>query len=179
MGSTGDALTVKDYLPLIGVLVGGAIAIIGGLISNLWVEWRRDRRLRKSLALAFQGEITALLEIVAKRGYIDGLKEMLRNIENSGEPIIYHFRARREYFSVYKANVSAIGMLRPPLPNLVARFYTQANSILEDIEQFEGVDPSTVDPKLLAKAYRELLALFEDTTNVGKQVVKEVSDQYG
>jgi len=179
MGSAGDTIRVKDYLPLIGVLVGGIIAIIGGFISNLWFEWRRDRRLRKSLALAFQGEITALLEIATKRRYIDGLKDMLQYIENSGEPTIYHFRARREYFSVYKANVGKIGMLRPPLPNLVDRFYTQANAILEDIEQYEKTDPSTVDPKALVESYRELLALFEDTLSVGKQVIEEVSNQYG
>jgi hypothetical protein len=179
MGSAGDALTVKDYLPLIGVLIGGIIAIIGGFISNLWFEWRRDRQLRKSLALAFQGEIIALLEIVTKRRYIDGLKDMLQYIEKSDEPAIYHFTARREYFSVYKANVGKIGMLCPPLSNLVARFYTQANAILEDIEQYEKTDLSIVNPKVLAESYRELLALFEDTLSVGKQVIKEVSNQYG
>lgn len=163
---------------LIAVIVGGFLAISGGFFSNLFLEWRHDCRLRKNLALAFQGEITAILEMVRKRGYIEGLKNALRDIENAGQPVGFYFRARRKYFSVYDAHVGAIGMLSPPLSNLVARFYTQANGILEDIEQLGEIDLSTADPKILSKLYRELLELFEDTASVGEQVIKEVSNQY-
>jgi len=178
MESTGHALAVKDYLPLIGVILGGILAILGGFLSNFWLECYRDRRLRKNLALAFQGEITAIQEMVRKREYIEGLKKTIREIENSGLPFRFSFRARRKYFSVYEAHVGSIGILSPPLPNLVARFYTQANGILEDIEILGEIDPSTTDPKILAELYKRLLALFEDTESVGEQIIKEVSNQY-
>jgi len=178
MESAGHALTVKDYLPLMAVIVGGILAIAGGFFSNLWFEWRRDRRLRKNLALAFQGEITAIQEMVRKREYIEGLKNTIRKIENSGQPIPFSFRAQRKYFSVYEAHVGSIGLLSPPLSNLVARFYTQANGILEDVELLGEKDLSTADPKTLAELYKRLLALFEDTESVGEQIIKEVSNQY-
>jgi hypothetical protein len=97
MASAGHDLTA--------VIVGGALAISGGFFSNLWLEWRHNRQLRKNLALAFQGEITAIQEMVRKRGYIEGLKNAIRGIESSGKPIPFSFRARRRYFSVYEAHV--------------------------------------------------------------------------
>jgi hypothetical protein len=163
---------------LIAVIIGGVLAISGGFLNNLWFEWCHDHRLRKNLALAFQGEITAIQEMVRKRGYIEGLKNTIREIEHSGQPIAFSFRARRKYFSVYEAHVGSIGILSPPLSNLVARFYTQANGILEDIEQLGEIDLSTVDPKILAELYKRLVALFEDTESIGEQIIKEVSIQY-
>ena len=178
MESASHALTIKDYLPLMAVIVGGILALAGGFISNFYFEWRRDRRLRKNLALAFQGEITAIQEMVRKREYIEGLKKTIREIENSGLPFRFSFRARRKYFSVYEAHVGSIGILSPPLSNLVARFYTQANGILEDIEFLGEIDLSAANPKILAELYKRLLALFEDTESVGEQIIKEVSNQY-
>jgi hypothetical protein len=170
MASAGHDLTA--------VIVGGVLAISGGFLSNLWLEWRHNRQLRRNLALAFQGEITAIQEMVRKRGYIEGLKNTIRGIENAGKPIPFFFRARRKYFSVYEAHVGSIGILSPPLSNLVARFYTQANGILEDMELLGEMDISAVDPKFLAELYKRLLALFEDTESVGEQIIKEVSNQY-
>jgi hypothetical protein len=173
-----ELLTIKDYLPLVGVVVGGILAIAGGFVSNLWLESRRERRLHRTLALAFQGEIGALLEIVDKRGYIEGLRNARAKTEETGTTHAYHFRARKKYFSVFEANVRQIGLLQPPLPHRVARFYTQANAVLEDMERFEEVDPKEVDPQLAIAAYDELIALFEDAVAVGKQIVSVVSRRY-
>lgn len=170
-----DVLTVKDYLPLIGVVVGGVFAIAGGFASNVWHEHSRERKQKYALALAFQGEVRALLEIIEKRKYIEGLRAAKAQTEATGKTQPYHFRARRKYFSVFDANVGQIGLLKPPLSELVARFYTQANSILEDMEMFEEVDPATVNPSVAIAAYEEVLSIFEDTVTVGKKIVNEVS----
>ncbi len=173
-----EALTINDFLPLAGVVIGGVLAIAGGFVSTLWLESRRESKQRRALALAFQGEIGALLEIIEKRGYIEGLRETRAETEATGKTQGFYFRARRGYFSVFDANVSQIGILKPPLSGLVARFYTQANSILEDMERFEEAKPADVDPKVAIQAYDELIILFEDVVAVGRQIVKEVSRLY-
>ena len=173
-----EALTVKDYLPLIGVVLGGVLAMVGGFFSNLWLEYRRERKMRETLALAFQGEIEALLEIIAKRGYMEGLRKAKAQTEQTGAIHGYHFRARRKYFSVYEANVGQIGLLRPPLSRLVARFYTQANAILEDMERFEEAEPSKIKPADAIAAYEEVLSIAEDTVAVGCQIVSEIARRY-
>jgi hypothetical protein len=175
---TSELLTIKDYFPLVSVVIGGILAIAGGFVSNIWLESRRERKLRRTLARAFQGEIEALLDIIDKRGYIQGLRNARAKTEETGTTHAYHFRARKKYFSVFEANVGQIGLLPPPLSQLIARFYTQANAILEDMERFEEVDPKRVDPKAAIATYNELIAIFEDAVALGKQIVSEVSRRY-
>jgi hypothetical protein len=173
-----DLLILKDYLPLIGAVVASLLFIVVGFTSNTWREYNRERKLRRTLALAFQGEVQALLEIIEKRGYIEGLRAAKAQIEATGKFQAYHFKAREKYLGVFEANVGQIGILRPPLSQLVARFYAQANSILEEMERFEESDPATVDPMVAIAAYDEVLNIFEDTVAIGNQIVQEVSRRY-
>ncbi|MBU1424598.1 MAG: hypothetical protein KKH12_12585 [Gammaproteobacteria bacterium] len=173
-----DALTLKDYLPLISVVIGGLLVAIGGFASNTWLEIARERKSRRTLALALQGEIQALLEIFEKRGYIEGIRAAKAQTEATGKFQAYHFRARKNYFSVFEAHVGQVGILRLPLSELVTRFYAQANSILEDMERFEKLDPASVDPLAAIADYDEVLSLFEDTVAIGKQIVQLVSRRY-
>ena len=173
-----DALTLKDYLPLISVIVGALLVAIGGLAGNTVLEIVRERKLRRTLALALQGEVQSLLELFEKRGYIEGIRAAKAQTEATGKFQAYHFRARKNYFSVFEAHVGQIGILRLPLSELVTRFYAQAKSILEDMERFEIMDPVSVDPMVAIAAYDELLSLFEDTVAIGKQIVQLVSRRY-
>ncbi|MBI5891333.1 MAG: hypothetical protein HZB47_11760 [Nitrosomonadales bacterium] len=171
-------LALRDHLPLIGAVVGVLLVIVGGLASNTWREFIRQRKSRRALALALQGEVQALLEILEKRGYIEGLRAAKAQIEATGKFQAYPFSARKKYFSVFEANAGQIGILGSPLSELVARFYAQANSILEDMERFEQSDPATVDPMAAIAAYDKVLSIFEDTVAVGKRIVQEVNRRY-
>jgi hypothetical protein len=173
-----EALTLGEYLPLISVIVGALLVAIGGFASNSWLEIARERKLRRTLALALQGEIQALLEIFEKRGYIEGIRAAKAQIEATGKFQAYHFRARKNYFSVFEANAGKIGILKPPLSELIARFYAQAHSILEDMERFKELDPASVDPIAAIADYNEVLNIFEDTVAVGRRIVQEVSRHY-
>ena len=141
-----DLLILKDHLPLLGAIVGSLFVIVVGFTSNTWREYMRERKLRRTLALSFQGEVQALLEIIEKRGYIEGVRAAKAQIEATGKFQAYHFKAKEKYFNVFEANAGQIEILGPPLAQLVARFYAQANSILEDMEWFEQSDPAKVDP---------------------------------
>jgi hypothetical protein len=174
----GDVSTLKDYLPLIGVAVGGLLVIVGGLASNTWLEYIRERKLRRTLALAFKGEVQALLKIIEERGYVEGLRKAKAQIEATGKFQAYQVRAQNRHFSVFEANVGQIGILGSPLSELIFRFYSQAKSILEGMERFEEFDPVTVDPMVAIAAYDEVLGIFEDTVAVGNRIIKEVSGYY-
>ena len=173
-----DVLALMDLLPMIGIVSGVLLVIAGGLTSSIWLNYFRERKLRRTLALAFRGEVQVLLEVFEKRGYIEGLRAAKVKIEATGKFQAYHFRARKKNFSVFEANVGQIEILRPPLSELVTRFYAQAHSILEDMERFEELDPASVDPIVAIATYDEVLCVFEDTVAVGKRIVQEVSRRY-
>jgi len=169
---------LKDYLPLIGAVIGGLLVIVGGLASNTWLEYIRERKIRRTLALAFKGEVQALLAIIEERGYIEGLRKAKAHIEATGKFQAYQVRAQNKHFSVFEANVGQIGILKPPLAELLFRFYSQAKSILEGMERFDEFDPATVDPMVAIAAYDEVLGIFEDTVAVGNRIIREVSRYY-
>jgi hypothetical protein len=172
-------LTFKDALPLIGVLLGGLLTWLGGFLSQLWNERRRQKSEARNLALAFAGEIIALREIAERRGYVAGIQSYIERIRSTGQPDYIHTIVGREYFNVYKENVSRIGLLEPPLPRLIATFYTQANAILEDLEILRDQNNwKLFPPEVLLRTYEQLLQLFEDNMKVGGQVLSEISRKY-
>jgi hypothetical protein len=52
---------------LIAVVVGGLIAIAGGILTTTVLEKQKQQRESRNLALAFRGEITSLLELIRER----------------------------------------------------------------------------------------------------------------
>ncbi len=168
----------NDVLALIGVVAGSLLLIAGALAGNTLPEFIRKRKLRRKLALAFRDEVQALLEIIEKRGYIEGLRSAKAETEATGKYQAYHFRVRKKYFSVYEANVGQIEILKPPLSELITRFYSQANCIIEDMDRFEHLDSASFDPMDAIAAYDEVLNIFEDTVATGNRIIREVSMRF-
>jgi hypothetical protein len=174
-GVANHTVALKDALPLIGVLLGGILSIAGGLLSNLFIECRRAKSARRNLALAFAGEISAIVEIVNTRQYIPNLRNAITYMEETGEIYPLHISVNRDYFNVY---VSNIGILGGRLPRMIATFYTQGNSVLEDINSLSNDALGESDVSFHIEAYKELLKLFESTIVVGHKIVCEIEKTY-
>src|SRR5690606_26045701 len=103
------------------------------IFTTLFRDAQLQRRESRNLALAFKGEITALLELIQDRNYLKRMADVIEQIEQSGQPFYMPFRVRFEYDRVYRENVARIGILNPPLPEQIPLFYTRFTSILEDL----------------------------------------------
>lgn len=171
-------ITLKDYLPIIGVVVGGILAIVGGFASNLFIEWRRDASESKKLAYAFKGELQALSGIAKRRGYVKYIKEIIKFIEKTNQPVFVDIHVRREYFNVFNSNVNKIGYLKNPLPEMIARFYVQANSILEDLQSYREGTYSREDLQSIIASKNELVSLMEETFLLADEIVEKIETIY-
>jgi hypothetical protein len=169
-----SAITTKDYLPLIGVVIGGALAVSGGFLSTWCLERRRHSLESRTLAYAFRGELLALISIVETRDYAGNIRGVIAEMERSNQPILFRVSVRRENSNVFKGNVNKIGVLKNPLPELVARFYVQANAILEDFEDYRDGSRSHANAAALLFGYKELLALMENTTSLSREIVSQI-----
>ena len=171
-------MNLKDYSPLIGVLVGGVLAIIGGLVSNLFVEWRRNVVESKRLAYAFKGELQALSSIARKRRYTEIINYYIAEMEKTRQPLFVNIQVRREYFNVFNSNVSKLGLLKNPLPELLATFYVQSNSILEDLQSYREGTWANASVESIIGSKKELLSLMEDTYALAEVIVKQIDKLY-
>jgi hypothetical protein len=125
---------VSEITTLLAVIVGAVISFMSTLSIQAWTH----RRERKSLHGALVGEISAILEIIRRRNYIPTLQEVIARMEEGGVSTPFVVSVTQEYFSVYKNNVSRLGLLRPPLPQKIATFYTLCFSIVEDLKSISA-----------------------------------------
>ncbi len=160
-------------MEIVGVLIGGVLAIAGGIIANYIALTSQQKMNRKSLAGGFAGEIEAIIEIVKKRQYVEHLEQLIAKMQKPDFElmIMFYFHVTYDYFSVYKSNVDKLGSLSSPLPKLIATFYTQCFAILEDIKQIENLNIDEISREQLIGHYTELLALFKDTSAIGEEAL--------
>ncbi len=112
--ATETTANLKDFIPIVSVMVG---VIIGELISFFttnYLEIRKQAAESKRIALAFRGEIRALLEIIKRKKYIESFQWVIEQMEITHNKYPMHIQIRREYFLVFQNNVSNIGLLASP-----------------------------------------------------------------
>lgn len=176
--ATETAGSLKDFMPLISVTVG---VLIGGLISffsTTYIETRKQATEARRLALAFQGEIRALIGIIDRRKYLDSIQWFIDQMEKTGNRYQFNLQVRRNYFLVYQNNVGNIGLLPCPLPALIARFYVQASSVLEDIESHRDGTLDGVGLPDFILSTKILHSLLQDTVLIGENIIEETGILY-
>ena len=158
---------------LLGVVVGGLLTLLGAILNSRIQEERLSKREARSLARAFRGEILALREIVQRRKYSEAISTAIETMRRTGQPYDLRIPIRRGYFAIFNNNVAKLGMLEGMLPETIATFYVQANSILEDITSInEGLFAGNV-PGLM-QVYEELGALLSDSSGLALRIADEV-----
>lgn len=163
---------------LASVIVGGLLATLGSIATTTILERQRQRREARNLALAFKGEIGALLALVEEREYVERIGEVIAQIEATREPFYMPFRVRYAYDRVYAANVDRVGMLPPQLAEQLPLFYTRVNSILEDLVSLGDGTYTEIDLTQLLRIYRFTKVMLEATLVHGRAIVAIIDRAY-
>ena len=166
---------LKDYIPLFQTLIGGLLTFTGGLLGNILLQQRQRRSERNSLASAFYGEIQALIGIVEKRQYIEGIRDSIHGLK-SGKKILYQMRVTRKYFNVYEKNLDKIGILPNPLPEKIVELYTVMTAILEDLDLINEPEFCKEDSEILISHLIELQSLFEYAVSCGRRICQQIKN---
>jgi len=152
---------------IISVVVGGALAIAGGVIATT-LEHRRER---KALAYALAGEIKAIVDIVERRKYHEFINQMIEVIEKTRQPDFIRIRIEQNYFVVYEANAMKVGLLPRDAAHDVARFYTYAKSIIEDVTDDRFSPQTDVEALQRLKGLQDLIGRL---VSLGNKVAQEL-----
>ncbi len=128
---------MQFWSTLLSVIVGGIIAIGGGFVQRIY-ERRHER---KSLRAALRAEIQAILDIVARRDYIEGLSRFIETIK-SGSTKLLQIRVGRDYDTVFKTNCGKLGLLTSETAGKTVRFYYLVSSIKEDLDLLQDAAES-------------------------------------
>jgi hypothetical protein len=165
--------------PVAWLLVG---ALLGGVI-NAAVRRYATFKEGKGIALAIQGEITAIIEIVLKRRYLQHLEKFIHKLSDPAHQLtgtdIFTPNVPQNYFPVFHSLGTQIGLLTD-LSDSVAGFYTKAKSVIEDIHSLEEVREKflngsmEIDRQTLLELTTELRDLLHDTLRIGFQTLEDL-----
>lgn len=171
-----QSLVLKDYIPLLQTLVGGLLTFLGGLLGNVIIQQRQRKVERNSLASAFYGEIQALIGIVERRQYIQGIQKSIEALRLNRK-VSFHIRVTRKYFNVYEKNLDKIGILPNPLPEKIVDVYTVMTAILEDLDLINEESFYDQETEVSVAYLAELNSLFKYAVESGYKVCKEIKNR--
>jgi hypothetical protein len=119
---------------LYGTIVGGALAILGGIVAKSFEEWRA----RKSLRAAFRAEILGIVRSIESHGFDKLLNELLQNWQagRRGIPLTVGSRTK-PVDPIFSKNTDKIGLLGRDVAGEVTRFYALIDGIRDDINALE------------------------------------------
>lgn len=175
------------WAPLLHTIVGGLLALLGGLVATWYAARVARRQAAESLRSAFSGEVSAFVQIVETSDYARQLGDALKlddNFEPNSKPLMDAppFPLGKLQFPLYESNASSIGQLGPELAGDVSRFYTQAYAVLATVEGWKGQvltgEPSMRSVGAIYKpaveAHRKLLV---ETLDLGKALITKLNDE--
>ncbi len=155
------------FVPLISTSVGGVLAIAGGFLAN----YSQARNERKNVAGALAGEISALLEIIRKRQYLEAIDKYINAMETDQRARNFRLAARHSYFTVFEANADKLGVLPNCCASEVAKFYVIVKSLMED-----ATNPNmTADASIALKMLKQDRQLLVELIELGDRTVKELT----
>lgn len=163
---------------IISVVIGGFLAITGGLVTTYYLEKQRRTIESRNLALAFKGEITALIEHIVERNYLNRLTQVIDQIESTRQPFYMPLHIRFNYDRVYDQNVARIGVLKGQLPLQIPLFYTRLTSVLEDFSNLGEGRYSSLELDILLRIYRDLHRIIEAQIGLGNEILQEIDRVY-
>jgi hypothetical protein len=128
-----DGRLAPVWVTLLGVGVG---TLLGGVISALTSRYAAFKE-AKGIAAALRAEIDSILLMISKRRYIEGLTEVIARLTDPAHILtladIPSISVTQDYFSVFHATASKIGMLGE-LSGPITRLYVFGKGLIEDLD---------------------------------------------
>ncbi len=159
-------------------VVGGAISLVSTVFTTFGIEHLRRTREARGAAYALRGNIIGILTIVQIRQYVTHVRNMIAHMEAGNPGNIMKSRVKQNYLEVYNKHIDKLGLLVIPLPELVSVFYTNVNSIVEDMQAAYDGEHDDASQEELLRHYREFESLLSTTSDLGRQIIETITENY-
>ncbi len=159
-------------------VVGGAISLVSTVVTTFGIEHLRRSREARAAAYAFRASILGILTIAEIRRYSDLVRGMISHMEAGNVGSVLKSRVRQGYVEVYNRNIDKLGMLVSPLPELIAVFYTNVNSLVEDMQGAYDGQQDSIDQAELLRLLKEFDALLTETSKLGRHIIELITKSY-
>ncbi len=148
---------------IISVIIGGILAIAGGIAAQMY----QHRKTAQAIKCSLLAEIAATLEILEARRYIPFIERLIAERKVPNQPFSVVVSTSDHSFLVYKTNADKLGYLPPDLAGEIAKFYALIFSVIEDAKE----PPFGQNPRERSVAeWEQTLKLAKEAITIGKSV---------
>jgi hypothetical protein len=154
---------------LVGTIVGGVLAIIGGILAKSFDEWRA----RKSLRAAFRAEIVSIVEMMNVRGHeklFEATREHWRR-QATGCPVFIG-PLTKPMDPVFSKNSDKVGLLGRDVAGQVVRFYAIIDGLRDDIKSLADNELDRFSQQTKVRLMEEDLRLWGEAKEMADRLTR-------
>jgi hypothetical protein len=111
LGRMRDGMCLLAASALWSTLLGGLLAICGGIVGTWWAKTLEYYGVRRQIASALAGEIMGILEVVRRRELLENFERSIQESEEGGILIYKVFPVSESFIGVFEGNIAQLGML--------------------------------------------------------------------
>ena len=157
----------SEWLTFVKTISSVIIGSFIGFLSSYLLQKQKDKREEKSLSSAMIAEIDAILRVIEKRGYIEGLEQEVAALENGDiEDSEYSVIIPGHYSRLYQSNASRIGLINNKLSSRIITFHQLIDSVVQDISPNGTISKN----KVSADDLRETIKFLKDAVKLGNEI---------
>ena len=161
---------------ILGAAVGGLLAILGGLFTQLFVAWRERKRRKTNLLIALQQEVRSLQGVLQTAWELRE-KALEKNVIASGFFVPWTSLSPH-HFQVYSGAGSDLALLPSQLIGPIVAFYGSVSGLNELVITFKNEQNNFVEEwsRFLAQRVHERFeAVLAEAGNLIGQMQAEVT----
>ncbi|MDG5501410.1 hypothetical protein [Marinobacter sp. BGYM27] len=160
----------NEWLPLYAALGGAIAGAIASFFPTWLIERRREAAFAKQIESCLLAEISALVEIVDRRGYLSALKDVTDYLRQNPEGTYCKFAVDvpSHYSRVYQDNCKHIGVVRSDIAQEIIVFHQLVDAVVQDMKP-NGVfsEGATLE------TFEEMEVIFGEAMDIARKLLQK------
>ncbi len=158
----------NEWLPVYAALGGAIAGSIASFLPTLFLEKRRDHKYSRQIQSSLLAEVSALLEIISHRKYLESIQEVIESLSTQPAGTTYSFAVDvpPHYSRVYQENCINIGVVQEDVAREIVVFHQLIDAVVQDVKLCGHVSEGAE-----LEAFIEMEAILKRAIEIGNKIV--------
>ncbi|WP_071467097.1 hypothetical protein [Polynucleobacter asymbioticus] len=165
----------SQWMPVIAAIGGAAVGGFIPLLVKLIESRREQKRNKEAVAHQIYAEITAILEIVEKRQYLQHMNVLATQFTLHPNLIErYQIHISEDFSLMYKVNIDRLPLLNPSLQTKIVKFYRFLSALIEDVKPGGGFNSQPITHY----GCDQFILIATEAISLGEEIKVDISLQF-
>jgi hypothetical protein len=165
----------QPWIPVIAAILGAAVGGLVPIFVRIYEEYRARKINRNAVANQIYAEISALLEIIDKRQYLQDIQMIVNQLTvNPNYQQTFQIQISEDISQMYKINLDRLPLLNPSLQTKIVKFYRFLDALVQDVKPggVFNISPITI------YGAQQFLLIANEAITLGQEIKLEISNSF-